>query len=170
MNKQIGLGILGFSTLLLSCDPAYSVPKVDIKGGRYHIFINDVQEPGYYNLDTTAKEAAVNLSFECDCVVTIKQPELTVTTSIVVITEPLSSIRLTWDIPTQREDGSVLLQDEIKGYIIKVSYNGEPIAPLSVTGLSTLVENLSPGNYEFSIATIAEQVGSFSPTIIEVIE
>lgn len=179
MNKQTILGMMGFGALLFGCDPVYSAPEVSIKSGHYHFYINGVQElkddgkPVYKTLDTTAKAYAINLSFECGCMVTIKQPSLEVTTktTAIVVTEPLDSLVLTWDLPTKREDGSDLLQSEIESFIIRGTYNGAPIDPITVTGSRYTVRNLAKGTYVFTIATTTVDglTGQPSKPIMEVL-
>lgn len=69
---------------------------------------------------------------------------------------PLANVQLSWDTPVQREDGTVLLPEEIDSYRIYVLYadNGSateldvPASQNSVT-----LEDLIAGSYVFEIAT-----------------
>jgi hypothetical protein len=153
---------------------AESIPQVTMKGGRYALYTDGerYKENGrakYWNVDTTAKAAAVNLSFKCACAVTITQPDITVTTSIVTVVVPVTileptSIRLSWGKPVLREDGSELLSTAIRGYQIVQDDN----IMISVDGADTLsytVTGLTAGTYTFKIATVAEVMGRYSETI-----
>ena len=75
-----------------------------------------VKELVYYTTEYTAFVAAVNLAEECLCDVVVVAPRVTIKWLI----EAPRGVELSWDTPTQREDGSVLPLDQIKGYIITV--------------------------------------------------
>lgn len=67
-------------------------------------------------------------------------------------------VTLSWDIPTQRQDGSLLSQSDIKGYNI---YTGTSPSELSLSGTATgstqtnFSETLPPdGEYYFAISTV----------------
>lgn len=69
------------------------------------------------------------------------------------------SIQLTWDTPTQRVDGAALLPSEIDGYVIKHWQNGDKMPDIVVDGALTvesLLPDIQPGSYIFSIATTAQ--------------
>lgn len=108
-------------------------------------------------MDYTAKAAALNLALRCDCEVVIVQPPLYVTVT------RSSSVLLSWDRPTQREDGTPLAPDEIRGYVIE--YDDQRV---EVTGYSHTVEGLPPGRYSFRIATIDSdgRQGAFSEAVL----
>jgi len=96
-----------------------SLAEVSIVGGRYYVHNGETQIGNYYNIDTTAKEAAVNESLRCKCEVIITQPSIRVN----FIEDKVSgtiSIEATWDAPSLREDGSALLPEEILGYEIGI--------------------------------------------------
>ena len=79
------------------------------------------------------------------------------------------SIELTWDIPTQRVDGSALAAEEIDGYAIDYTHNNGEQQTIIVDGgltLSHIIPDVLPGSYVFQIATISnEQVGPSSNPI-----
>jgi len=85
--------------------------------------------------------------------------------------EALSSIDLSWEIPTQREDGSALSVNEINGYLIQYGTqpydftNSERINGGSQTTHS--LNNIRAGSYFLRIATIDSDdiLGRFSETI-----
>tara|TARA_R110002073_G_scaffold49025_2_gene131418 strand:+ start:42 stop:563 length:522 start_codon:yes stop_codon:yes gene_type:complete len=142
---------------LIMCSVVWPA-SVDIKGGRYYLYKGDSLiskdngDPLWFTVDTTAKAGAVNESFRCNCVVTIKQPDITVTTFVADVVEP-SSIELTWDRPEHREDGSILLPNEIEGYSIEWSGPGTEVEVLA-TELSTVLVDVPIGTHVFRIATI----------------
>lgn len=67
----------------------------------------------------------------------------------------LSSVTLSWEIPTTRENGSPLSPEEIAGYILTYGSAEEPAQVLEIepTLTSTVVE-LNPGFWTFSIQTL----------------
>lgn len=153
---------------------AAEVPHVTYKAGRYYLLVDGerYQEDNkvkWWGLDTTAKAAAVNLSFSTGKVIIVEQPNITVTTSYTVIvpevpTTVIPSVNLTWTVPTEREDGSPLILSDIKGYTILL----DGVTKYQVTGANVtnyLVEGLTAGVYTFSIATNAEVTGGYSETI-----
>ena len=69
------------------------------------------------------------------------------------------SIVLTWDIPTQRTDGSALAASEIDGYVIKQWQNGDKQLDIVIDGsltLETTLPDIQSGSYIFSIATTSQ--------------
>lgn len=165
------------------------LPSVDFVGGQYHIYINGVRQtkpnekPLYFNIDTTAKKYAANLSFMCNgCLVIIKQPDIKVTTTITVIDDPteppivdeptdLTSILLTWGRPSERVNGDALSVDDIKGYVIVILVNGVAGDTILVSGLNHTLTDLPPGAYTFKMATQTNDdvIGPFSELSPEVI-
>jgi hypothetical protein len=154
--------------LLLSSALAFSAPTANYKGGWYYLYKDGERVEGHYTQDYTAKAAAVNLSFLCNCSIVIKQPDITVTTGYGddVVVEPLAAIALTWDIPREREDGSPLPENEIAHYLIEA--NGKQI---EVDGLSYVFTDAIQGENVFKIATVDSdgQTGAFSPEVKVVI-
>ena len=144
--------------------------EVDYAGGRYTLEQNGLPVGNaYYNLDTTAKEDAVNIVLRTREAVVIKQPDITVTakfTVIVSVPAPVTTdVQLTWDIPTKREDGSDLDPVDIIGYSIR---GVETYAIVVDKELSYLVKGLTAGTYEFRIATITkEATGEYSVPLIQ---
>lgn len=83
---------------------------------------------------------------------------------------PLAQVQLSWDTPTQREDGSVLLAEEIDSYRIYISYISDGSAteldvPASQNAL--VLDELLNGEYKFEIATrdTSGALGNKSPAI-----
>ena len=93
--------------------------KVSASGGRYYLEREGVKELVYYTTEYTAFVAAVNMAESCLCDVVVLPPRVVIKW-LVDVNTTFKGVELTWDIPTQREDGSVLPLDQIKGYIITV--------------------------------------------------
>lgn len=72
----------------------------------------------------------------------------------------LFSVKVTWDIPTQREDGTGLDLSELDFYRIEYSYNGGA-AQTTVIDVPTqseeIITDLPGGTYVFSISAIDTQ-------------
>ena len=92
--------------------------------------------------------------------------------AFVTITQAqLGSIELTWDTPTEREDGSALSFNEIQGYVIEYGTNAYELQnSLYVNNElpnSSIISGLLPGTLLLRIATVdSDDVqGSFSETI-----
>lgn len=155
------------------------LPSVDFVGGQYHIYVDGVRQtkpnekPLYFNIDTTAKKYAANLSFMCGgCLVVIKQPDIRVTTTITIIDDPTEptetpSIVLTWGRPLALVNGDVLLKEDIKGYVIVMSTEGVEDETILVSGLTHTLTDLIPGDYTFKIATQTNDdvIGPFSDDV-----
>jgi Immunoglobulin I-set domain len=88
-----------------------------------------------------------------------------------VVAEVTRDISLSWDIPTEREDGSALELFEINGYTIKYGSSADAMVnTVNVTGSGVteqVISELGLGRYYFAIATIdSDNVqGRFSDTI-----
>lgn len=76
---------------------------------------------------------------------------------LVVKPKPLASLRLTWDIPKEREDGSQLATSEIASYQIEYGYDSTRLdRRVTVSGgnsVSYTLNNLSSGRLFLRIAT-----------------
>lgn len=90
--------------------------------------------------------------------------------------EPIkASVDLSWDIPTEREDGTALELYEINGYTIRYGTRSGALSEVvQVSGASvttTRVENLPAGTHYFAIATVDSDGvrGAFSGEISQVI-
>lgn len=96
---------------------------------------------------------------------------------IVVDPEPVmvASIELSWDIPTEREDGTALELYEINGYVIRYgTTSGALNQSVTVNGggeTQALIEDLEANTYYFAIATVDSDgvQGDFSSEISETI-
>jgi len=87
----------------------------------------------------------------------------------------IASIDLSWDIPTEREDGSALALHEINGYEIRYgTSSGNLTETVAINGggeTGATIEDLPAGTYFFAIATIDSDGvrGNFSGEIQETI-
>ena len=83
----------------------------------------------------------------------------------------LASIELTWDTPTEREDGSALSFNEIQGYVIEYGTNAYELQNSlyvnSELPNSSIISDLLPGTLLLRIATVDsdDSQGAFSETI-----
>ena len=133
------------------------IPINGATNSRYEITNADVQDAGVYHVDIqSSTETASSLT--------------------ALLTVNLAAdLNLSWDIPTQRENGDPLPLIEISGYIIQ--YGTEPgnyTSTIEVFGGSTterLIQGLIPETYYFRIATIDSDgvTGAFSAPITVVI-
>lgn len=89
----------------------------------------------------------------------------------------IPDITLTWDAPTQREDGSDLPLSEIDGYKLYHSVDGgtEEITNVPSSTNSYVFVDVVYGLHTFSISTIAQGLegnksAGFQTTVIEVVE
>ncbi len=94
----------------------------------------------------------------------------------VVIDVPVvATVALTWDTPTEREDGSALELYEINGYVIAYGTDSNNLSEtVTVTGggeLDASIEDLSAGTYYFAIATVDSDGvrGEFSEQITQTV-
>ncbi len=62
-----------------------------------------------------------------------------------------ADVTLTWDSPTERENGSQLPATEIGGYIVK---NGNDLLTVEGNINELTIPDLPPGEYFFSVATV----------------
>lgn len=97
---------------------------------------------------------------------------------LVVVPDPepvVATIALTWDTPTEREDGSALELYEIDGYVIAYGTDTNNLSEsVTVTGggqLNATIEDLSTGTYYFAIATVDSDGlrGEFSELITQTV-
>ena len=87
-----------------------------------------------------------------------------------VTVNPLTTISLTWDTPSSRDDGSALSLDDIASYNIYLSYEGDNFEEtISVPGTLKTVElsDMVRGNYQLAVATTDTSgvTGSRSETV-----
>ncbi len=93
-----------------------------------------------------------------------------------VETPVVPMVSLSWSIPATREDGTYLPVYEIGGYEVRYSKNQETdVTVIRINDPQTTdwtMENLAPGLYEFSIATIDSEgvYSDFSTTATTSIE
>ena len=120
------------------------------------------EDPWLDSEDTTYDETA----YEDEAEWYEPEPEYTEeaeeSTEIVVVAleqEPVQlSVEVSWDIPTQRENGADLQLSELDGYRI-VYYREGSSGPGSIyvdspTQSSEIINDLEPGDYEFKISAI----------------
>ena len=85
--------------------------------------------------------------------------------------QKVSSIELNWGIPTKRNDGSPLDENDIKGYLLAYGTNSMQLAQSEfINGARTLnytIEDLNQGTYYFAISTMTmdDIQGAFSEQI-----
>lgn len=155
-----------FLLLMIFCSFVWAVPpSVDMTGGRYYIYVEGVQEPGYYMSIHTAYAAAVNKALECDCTVTVIQPDIKVVPHypdpepIVDPPDPTPgtvSVRLKWDLPTAREDGTPLERWEIDYYLIVIDEDlpTETIVQINDPSLTTFLYQAQQEPATFTMYTV----------------
>ncbi|MDX1452046.1 MAG: immunoglobulin domain-containing protein [Oleiphilaceae bacterium] len=91
------------------------------------------------------------------------------------VTPSLGTIALSWDIPTQREDGSALELFEIDGYVIVYgTESGQLTNQINIVGAgetTASIADLPPATYYFAIATIDSdgRQGNYSSEISQTI-
>jgi len=90
---------------------------------------------------------------ECDCV-QVPPVEPPVVEEPVVECGEFGKVRLSWDVPTKREDGTELLEDEIEGYDIEYRLVDDTEWKSELDDGSPLELELPWGNYAFRAATI----------------
>lgn len=83
----------------------------------------------------------------------------------------LTAVELTWDTPTEREDGTALAFNEISHYVIQYQLlNSDTVHTRAVAKSNAVVfRNLPSGTYVFRIATVDsdKNQGNFSPDITQ---
>jgi len=95
--------------------------------------------------------------------------QITVTVNAV---QKISSIELNWGIPTERDDGSPLDEQDIKGYLLAFGTNPMQLAQSEfISGALTLnhtIKGLNQGTYYFAIATMTmdDIQGAFSEQVM----
>jgi len=131
-------------TLLLTIATlANSAPTTTYKGGYYYLYIDQQRLETYYTQDYTAKAAAANESFKCNCEVTIEQPRITVNT-----TSDNNNTIITWTEPTQRQDGTELNSVDIAEYVLhEESEHGDVTYKL-------IVSDMPAGTFNYNIQAI----------------
>lgn len=140
--------------------PAMAVAKSDIVTlGTYQVFCGGEwvnQHISFIEAFATATNA------KADCY--LEQPRISVTYTpdaappdVTDPDEPVGqSVTLSWEIPTEREDGSALPLEEIEGYVIRGGPSLEALAILHTTGpsdVSWVYENAPTGTLYFTIST-----------------
>ena len=165
MKRIIIMWVVGLSLLI----PLTSIaaPQIDASGGRYTLSVGGEMKDGYYNQNYTANAAAVNLAFTCNCPVVIHQPNITVSVSVEVEVqvettpdsgqEVTNSTKVSWSIPTERENGDILTIAEIAGYEVVMSQEGKPQIILMASGGGTteyVIDDLAQGLYQFQVRTV----------------
>ena len=93
----------------------------------------------------------------------VHQPSITISVNAEVETAPDAGQETTnittvsWSIPTERENGSILTIDEIAGYEVVMSQEGRAPIISTVSGGSTteyVVSGLDQGLYQFQVRTV----------------
>lgn len=70
--------------------------------------------------------------------------------------EDLPRVLFSWDLPTEREDGSALTPQEIQGFKLYLSLAGDLVETANIEGPATSYEReiVSPGAYTAQISTV----------------
>ena len=133
-----------------------------VKRGDWLVICDGVQISNHDRYDK-AIQSAINQSKDCDIL-----PPLRIEVRWI---KDKPAILLTWDIPTEREDGSSI--ESIDKFIIYHAISGAIQDPIEVSGSATqytLLE-VAQGSHAFEISTVEDgQEGRKSPTVIEAIE
>jgi len=118
-----------------------------------------------HNRYDKALESALNQNKNCS-VIPPERFEVTVTEDT-----PLRGIELTWDLPTEREDGSQI--EKIDRFNLYVYFNTVLQDIIEVAGTATVFQlsEIEAGNYSFQISTVEDGLeGARSEMIFQVIE
>ena len=77
-----------------------------------------------------------------------------------------TDIQLTWDLPTEREDGSAIEAIDRFNIYQTINNGGSTILEVASTGTSYQISDVETGNYTFQISTVeAGQEGALSDPI-----
>lgn len=142
-------------TLVISY--AIAKPSIDMVSGYFTISVDGEATEGKYSKQQTAEEAAVNLSFQCECEVVIHRPDIRVNTKgdveYPVIVE---SKTIAWDRPTKRKNGKSLPVGEIEHYIIAYWSDGVDERVDTVSGDSEIytLKHLEKGEWSVKMMTV----------------
>lgn len=141
--------------------------EISAKSGRYYLEVNGERLSKYYMTNHTAMVAAVNETIRCNCGVVIVTPNIYIDYLAMNVVEDklVTLVQFGWVMPDRREDGSILMPEDIDGYILSI-YGSEGVRDIEVKGLSH-VEEMVEGRYEIDIRTIANGIeGSRSEKIV----
>ena len=114
------------------------------------------EDPWLDSEDTSFDETAW---YEAEPEITEEAEESSEIIAVILEQEPAQvSVEVSWDIPTQRENGADLQLSELDGYHIIYQREGSS-SPASVyidspTQSSEIIHDLEPGDYEFKITAI----------------
>ena len=139
MKQLLPVVLLSVSTVLVS-------GSVTMKG-KWQATCGDTVMPERNRFDKTFEDI---IGSKVDCIITPPlRWEITVDKDeSAPVTERL--VTLSWDIPTEREDGSELLLSDIAGYVI---YNGQEVYNVEDPSATSYEVVLPLGTYQLSIAT-----------------
>ncbi|MES0328606.1 MAG: fibronectin type III domain-containing protein [Gammaproteobacteria bacterium] len=77
-----------------------------------------------------------------------------------------TDIQLTWDLPTEREDGSAIVAIDRFNIYQTINNGGSTVLEVAPTGTSYQISDVETGNYTFQISTVeAGQEGALSDPI-----
>ena len=180
-NKAYGLIVLVISIVLNGV--ALAEPDIiDVKftGGQFTVWKDGVQQGTYNNQLYKALQKATNIKLGClVCDVKVSSPDITAhvtrtpignETECGVEVEDSSvwnEVNVSWDIPTERENGTPLDVSEIKSYLITFKKEGEPFSVVNVLGGATTsytVKGLTAGNWMFQLTTFTFDGANSKPT------
>ena len=138
------------------CGVSTAAPEVDTVSGYYMVSVKGAYTGKNYSKVDTAKDAAINMSFDCECEVVVHQPNIVVNTKY-DYDVPRGEVTLLWDAPTERVNDNVpLLLSEIKHYTITYWQEGGRKETFDVQkDLNEItVHGLERGKWFFKIRTV----------------
>lgn len=155
---MLGVGVL---TSAVTINIA-ATPSVTYKGGRYYLIKDGVKQDSFYTQSHTATAAAINLAFQCDCMIEVEYPSIFVSVSqdSEVPSEAVvdyDTATLTWTTPTKRVDGTTLEEDEISHYIIT-----------SIDPEGVVTSHVSEGDNELVLINLVEGLHTYAIQVVDV--
>ena len=149
---------------LFMCGASFA--ETSVTSGYFRLSMGDVEVAEKYSKLQNVIVAAVNLAEECKCKVTIKRPDIYVSWI-----RPATTKTVSWDKPTERENGAILTDSEIDHYVIsywKVGSN-EQFIIVESSSLERTIETLTPGIWRFRVKTVdTDNLASLWSDIVEV--
>ncbi len=144
--------------LLLLLISTHSLAETNVEfvrkdGSDYNVFVNDELATRHTTWHK-ASQSAIEKALACqDCTVEIRQALLiAVTVRATESTPPKEyTMRATWTRPINREDGTLLLPNELSHY--ELTIDGSPPITVDITYYSTSL-TLSPGVHEAAVRAI----------------
>jgi hypothetical protein len=165
VNQPVGVSVTTGTSATLSVDVVGSGPIT------YQWYKGNVALVGENSSTLSFNDAAVSDSGTYRVTVSNSAGSVQSSAVSVNVTVATHDVTLSWDIPTEREDGSALALFEIDGYVIRYGTAANSLSnELEVVGsgvTSQVISDLVQGSYYFAIATVDSDgvQGSFSSTV-----